>query len=63
MNDITKHAIVKKKHFNNELYQTNLDSKSFKSVIWRKLHIENNKLSLYHANRRVYVSVEFILIR
>ena len=32
MNDITKHAIVKK-HFNNELYQTNLDSKPFKSVI------------------------------
>ena len=33
MNDITKHAIVKKQHFNNELDQTNLDSKPFKSVI------------------------------
>ena len=33
MNDITKHAIEKKPHFNNELGQTNLDSKPLKSVI------------------------------
>ena len=58
----TRHR-KKTQHFNNELDQTNLDSKPFKSVIWRKLSIKNNKLLIYNANRRVYVGVEFILIR
>ena len=57
--------LKKQQHLNNKLDQTILDSKAFKSVIWRKLRIKNNKLLIYHAfaNRRVYVGVEFILIR